>query len=259
MNIMGMKRNVIWKLPSVSTFGLKMSACVTMLICSIGASVVQDGMIHLDQYTQEGLAQAMESDSHLVMLAGVGSAMQIIGGFAIPIFAFLLVEGFRHTSDYRKYLLRVVLFALLSEIPFDLAMQQSFLDFSLQNAMFGTAIALMMLYVLDLFKEGRGAVAVLARVCTVIGAFVWTGLLHVQFGPSMVLLTAIFYLFYARNVLKTVLGILVSLVHVTGPLSFYLIWLYNEEQKHGEWKYFFYLLYPLHLLIFGVIVTFLMK
>lgn len=259
MNTMGMKRNVIWKLPSVSTFGLKMSACVTMLICSIGASVVQDGMIHLDRYTQEGLAQAMEADSHLVMLAGVGSAMQIIGGFAVPIFAFLLVEGFRHTSNYRNYLLRVALFALLSEIPFDLAMQQSFLNISLQNAMFGTAIALMMLYVLDLFKEGKGAIAVLARICTVIGALVWTGLLHVQFGPSMVLLVAIFYLFYAKNVLKTVLGILVSLIHVTGPLSFYLIWLYSEEQKHGGWKYFFYLFYPLHLLILGVIVTFLMK
>ncbi len=258
-NTMMRKPNVVWKLPSISTFGLKLFACVTMLICNIGASVVQDGIIHLDRYTQAGLAQAMETDSHLVMMAGIGSAMQIIGGFAVPIFAFLLVEGFRHTSDYRKYLLRLLILALLSEIPFDLAMQQSFINFSMQNPVFGVVVSLLMLYVLDLFKEGRGAIAILARICTVIGAMVWVTLLRVQFGPSTVLLVAIFYLFYARNVLKTLLGVLVSLIHITGPLSFYLIWLYNEEQKHEEWNRWFYAFYPLHLLVLGIAVTFLMS
>ncbi len=253
------KPNVVWKLPSISTFGLKLFACVTMLICNIGASVVQDGIIHLDRYTQAELAQAMEADSHLMMMAGIGSAMQVIGGLAVPIFAFLLVEGFRHTSDYKKYLLRLLVLAFVSEVPYDLAMQQSFMDFSMQNAAFGVAVSLMMLYVLDLFREGKGAVAVLARICTVIGALVWVTLLRVQFGPSTVLLAAIFYLFYAHNVLKTLLGILVSLVHITGPLSFYAIWLYGEEQKHAEWNRWFYVFYPLHLLILGIIVTFVLS
>lgn len=258
-NAMTRKPNIVWKLPSISSFGLKVFACVTMLICNIGSSVVQDGIIHLDNYTQAGLAKAMETDSHLVMMAGIGSAMQIIGGFAVPIFAFLLVEGFRHTSDVKKYLLRLLLLAFVSEVPYDLAMHQSFMDFSMQNAAFGVAVSLMMLYVLDLFKEGKGAVAVLARICTVIGALVWVSLLRVQFGPSTVLLVAIFHVFYARNVLKTLLGLLVSLIHITGPLSFYLIWLYNEEQKHKEWNRWFYVFYPAHLLVLGVIVTFLMK
>ncbi len=258
-NTMMRKPKVVWKLPSITTFGLKVFACVTLLIYSIGASFVQDGLIHLDNYTQAELAQALEADSHLMMLAGIGSAMQIIGGFAVPLFAFLAVEGFRHTSDYKKYLLRVLALAFISELPYDLAMQQSFMDFSMQNSVFGIAVSLMMLYALDLYKEGKGVVPALARICAVVGAFLWVSLLRVQFGPSTVLLAAIFYLFYARNVLKTLLGLLVSLVHITGPLSFYLIWLYNEEQKHEEWNRWFYLFYPLHLLVLGIIVKFFMS
>ena len=53
-------------------------------------------------------------------LAGIGSIMQLIGGMAIPVFAFLLVEGFRNTSDYKKYLITMVITALVSEIPYDL-------------------------------------------------------------------------------------------------------------------------------------------
>ncbi len=260
MNNMTMrKQNTGWKLPSISTFGLKMFACVTMLICSIGASVVQDGIIHLDNYTQAELMQAMETQPDLVMMAGIASSMQIVGGLAVPIFAFLLVEGFRNTSDFKKYLLRLSVLAIVSEVPFDLAMQQTFFDFSIQNPAFGIAISLLMLYVLDLFKDGKGAAAILARICIVVGALVWVTVLRVQFGPSTVLLAAIFYLFYARNVLKTLLGILVSLFSITGPLSFYLIWLYSEEQKHKEWNRWFYVFYPAHFLILGVIVTFLMK
>ena len=46
--------------------------------------------------------------------------MRIIGRMALPIFAFCIAEGFSHTRDRRRYLYRMGLFALLSEIPFDL-------------------------------------------------------------------------------------------------------------------------------------------
>ena len=124
------KHGVVWKTPDITADGLKLFACVCMLIQSVGIAVVERGMIHLDQYTQESLSQAMAQDAHLMMLAGIGSVMQLIGGMAMPVFTFLLVEGFRNTSDFKKYFLSVLLFAAVSEIPYDLAVNGKLFDFS---------------------------------------------------------------------------------------------------------------------------------
>ena len=72
----------------------------------------------------------------------------------------------------------------------------------------------------------------------------------------MVLLTAVFYVFYTQNILKTVLGCIISLMYITGPLSFYGIWCYNGERKDRINKYVYYAFYPVHLLVLGVIAKY---
>ena len=96
-----MGRRGAWRLPSITADGLKIFACITMLIQSIGIAVIEKGIINLDSYTQAELSQAMADDKNLMAAAGTGSVMQLIGGLSVPIFAYLLVEGFRHTSDFR--------------------------------------------------------------------------------------------------------------------------------------------------------------
>lgn len=248
----------MWKTPSVTADGLKIFACITMLVQTIGIAIVEKGMIHLDQYTQAELSEAMAADPHLMALAGIGSVMQLIGGLALPIFAFLLVEGFSYTSDYKKYLLSIVLFALISEIPYDLAMSQKVVDWSGQNALITMAVCLLMLYFLRMVKAENSFVCAIARLLIILCALVWVTLFRAQYGLCMVLLTAVFYLFYTKNVWKTILGILISLLYVTGPLSFYGIWCYNEKRSDKLPKYAYYAFYPLHLLILGVISAFLM-
>lgn len=249
--VMG-KRGVVWKAPDITADGLKMFACVCMFIQSVGIAVVERGMIHLDQYTQESLSQAMAQDSHLMMLAGIGSVMQLIGGMAMPIFTFLLVEGFRNTSDFKKYFFSVLLFAAVSEIPYDLAVNGKLFDFSDQNAMLSMAICLLMLYFLDLVKSRTGLAGALLKAAIVTASVVWAALFRTEYGLCLVLLTAIFYIFYTRNVLKTVLGMIVSLLYVTGPVAFYGIWCYNGQRKNRIPKYVYYAFYPLHLLVLAL-------
>ena len=113
----------------------------------------------------------------------------------------------------------------------------------------------MMLYFLRMMERYSGVKGAVLKVLIVFCAVVWVSLLRAQYGLCVVLLAAVFYLFYTRNVLKTVLGAAISLLYVTGPISFYLIWCYDETRKDRLPKYAYYVFYPLHLLVLGVIAS----
>lgn len=248
------KRRGPWRTPNVTADGLKIFATIIMLIQNIGIIVIEKGIIRLDGYTQSQLSEAMAKDPKLMTLAGVGSVMQLIGGLAVPIFAFLLVEGFLKTSSYGRYLISMVVFAVISEIPYDIATSHKIVDQSSQNALVTMCMCLLMLYFLRMFEEKKGIMYTIVRLIIILCAIVWVTLFKAQFGLCMVLLTAIFYLFYSKNALKTFLGMLASLLYVTGPLSFYGIWCYTEERKDILPKYVYYVFYPLHLLVLWAIV-----
>ncbi len=256
MQNMGRKR--AWRLPNITADGLKMFACIIMFVQSIGITVIEKGIIHLDQYTQSELSQALADDSRLMVWAGIGSAMQLIGGLAVPIFAYLLVEGFRNTSNFRRYLQSVLIFALASEIPYDLANSQKLVDWSSQNALLTTGICLIMLYFLDMFKDKKGITYYIAKLTIIFCAILWVSIFRSAYGLCMVLLVADFYLLYDRSVIKTILGMIASLLYVTGPLSFYGIWFYDKERKDRLPKYVYYAFYPLHLLVLGIITKFIL-
>ncbi len=114
------------KIGCLNGFVLKMIAVVTMLIDHIGAVLFPSQMV-----------------------------FRYIGRIAFPIFVFLLVEGFLHTKNLRKYELRLIVFALLSEIPFDLAFNGAVLEFSSQNVFFTLALGLIMLDLLRYTKDRR--------------------------------------------------------------------------------------------------------
>ena len=96
---------------------LKTIACITMLVDHIGASCIEAGILTpgLDAGT---LSQDALSTYPLYRLDMV---LRFTGRLAFPLFCFLLVEGFVHTHNVKGYLGRLVLFGLLSEVPFDLA------------------------------------------------------------------------------------------------------------------------------------------
>ena len=242
-------RGIVWKTPDITADGLKMFACIVMFIRTIGIVVIEKGMIHLESYTQSSLNEAMAQDSRLMTLAGLGAVSQLAGGLAIPIFAFLLVEGVRNTSDYKKYLLAMLGTALLSELPYDLAMSGKILDFSGQNGMFTMTICLILLKCLELTGSISGAAGKLVRFFEILAAVLWTSLFKSEYGLCMVLLTAVFYVFYTKNVIKTILGGAISLMYVTGPLAFYGLWCYNGERKNRINKYLYYAVYPVSLLL----------
>ena len=102
---------------SFSGTALKTIACITMLIDHIGASCIEAGLL-LPELERGEISGGAWDQLSLFQLDRV---LRFTGRLAFPIFCFLLVEGFVHTHDVKKYVRRLFLFALISEVPFDLA------------------------------------------------------------------------------------------------------------------------------------------
>ena len=124
---------------SFSGTTLKTIACITMLVDHIGASCIEAGILTpgLDVGT---LSQDTLSAYPLYRLDMV---LRFTGRLAFPLFCFLLVEGFVHTHNVKGYLGRLVLFGLLSEVPFDLAFFRTPFDPSAQNVYWTLALGVL--------------------------------------------------------------------------------------------------------------------
>lgn len=124
----------------VSGSTIKIIALISMLLDHIGATIVGPMM---EKLVFKGGFQAMtpEEISLYSRLLTLNEVLRSVGRIAFLLFCFLLVEGFTHTRDKGKYLLRLALFAIISEIPFDLAVSGNVLEYSHQNVFFTLAIA----------------------------------------------------------------------------------------------------------------------
>lgn len=192
--------------------------------------------------------------------------MTCIGRLAFPIFAFQLVEGYFLTSDYKQYLKRIFLFALISEIPINLIFAANWFYPFHQNVLFTFFIGLLCINILEKDKFSIAIIKVIALV--LLG-----GLLLVDYGIFGILMILLFYTF--RNKKCGWLGILIGMIAINcyflegqslmielfsktiffpiqgfAVLSLPIIWLYNGEKGSGGKiaRAFGYWFYPLHAL-----------
>ncbi|MGX7263151.1 TraX family protein [Enterococcus crotali] len=173
----------------------------------------------------------------------------MIGRLAFPIFCFLLVEGFIHTSNPKKYLLRLTIFALIAEVPYDLAFSHQFIDLKSQNVFFTLLIGLIVIIGLKKIQVHSLKSGLLATIVIGTGIFCAEWLQTDYGGWIGVLLIVSFYLLRKEGLIKCIAGALILLQNsLFGVLAFVPIYFYNG-QRGKQWKYFFYWFYPVHLLV----------
>ena len=121
--------NEVGKKRGIPGSTLKIIAITTMFIDHIGAVVLEGKLSDLGMaqamQTQEGLQEFMAQYGVLYLIDMI---MRLIGRMGFPIFCFLLIEGFIHTRSRLKYGRNLLLFALISEVPFDLAITRGMGD-----------------------------------------------------------------------------------------------------------------------------------
>ena len=209
-----------------NSFQLKWIAIITMVIDHVGAVLFPHRMM-----------------------------FRVIGRIAFPIFCFLLVEGFFHTRDIYRYLIRLGVFAVLSEIPYDLAFHGKVLEIDGQNVFLTLFLGVLLMY---LMEKNRN---ILVRIVYVLLIMWMASVLHTDYGYRGILLILIYYLLHARKELKVSVGAAWNIfmymdimnlawipVQYFGAFASVPIALYNGE-RGPKIKYFFYLFYPCHLLV----------
>ncbi len=222
---------------------LKLIAMVTMLIDHIAA------VLMVRVYLGGGLS----AEFYNVILL-----MRIIGRPAFPIFCFLLVEGFQRTRDVKKYVLRMVLFALVSEIPYDLSLTSQVMCWGYQNVMFTMTIGLLAMCGLKWIeeKEMEKWKSLLLKGFVVAAAAGLAALCKTDYSWYGILCICILYLLKIGNAGKMLLSSAVltaaSGLEIAAVVTAPLVRAYNGE-RGLKLKYFFYAFYPVHLLLLYLI------
>jgi hypothetical protein len=181
---------------------------------------------------------------------------RIIGRIAFPVYCFLLVEGYFHTREVKKYGKRLLLFAVISEIPFDLAFYGK-VGFAHQNIFFTLFIGLAAIYFIE-NKEGKYS---FNNSIVIAAAGILAMVLSVDYNIMGVIYILSFY--FTRNFPRNkqilyMAGIMLFTNLMSSPLQQFsllalpLIYFYNGElgQKNKFLQIMFYAAYPLHLLLF---------
>jgi len=203
-----------------------------------------------------------------------------IGRIAFPLFAFLITEGYVHTRNFKKYLLRLFVFAIISEIPFDFLYGSTWFYPFHQNVLWTFLLALLFMKGMDKIREKFGFMlsSLLCAILTLLAYIVGTVTMVDYYGVG-VLTVLLFYFTKKDTPLNLFLQFLgMYFLHVTMLGGYYydvelfgihfeivqqglavlalpLIWLYKGEQGyHEKWfQYFCYAFYPLHLILLYII------
>lgn len=179
-----------------------------------------------------------------------------IGRLAFPIFCFFLVEGFLKTHNIKKYTLRLLIFAIVSEIPFDLGLYRKVIYTNHQNVMFTLLAGLIMLIIIKYVLESIIGLSDITKwicvFCTVVGFADLTFIMKTDYSFKGILIIAALYLLRRTGALRLLAGAAITAWSKYAPISFLLMYFYDPEVK-PRFKYFFYLFYPAHLLLIFLI------
>ena len=254
-------RNLRDKNGRFSEDALKLLALVTMFIDHAGAGIIESFFLGKLPYDSQAFQVCLTVDE----------IMRSVGRLAFPIYCYLLVQGFLHTRSTARYAFRLLGFALLSEIPFDLLLFGG-ITFEYQNVFWTLLIGLLTLAGLRWAeKRENHCLSVGAGVVFIAAGMAAAGLIGADYDYKGVVLIAALYLLRGNRKnqcifapllflgsflldvplgLRTGASVLASLsIEFFCIFSFFFLYADNGKRYMKKGKYFFYFFYPGHLLL----------
>lgn len=182
----------------------------------------------------------------LIPDSAAGGVLAYLGYISLPVFAFLLVEGFQNTENYNRYVLTLLIAAVVTEPFYDYACNGVWLELAGangQNILFALALGLVQLHFLQAMGTANVG-RILASGLMVLCSALWCFLLNIPGGALVEVSVGLLYLLedHPRAKYGSV-GALGLLFGVTPVLALPLVACYNG-QRGNYCKYIFYAAYP---------------
>ena len=137
---------------------LKIIAIVAMFIDHFAAILIENylTMVTSASYSSAEAQMAwLRENPGVAIMEIVYVVMRLIGRFGFPLFAFLIVEGFQHTRSVKKYALNLGVFALISELPFNLGFASKLFYVGYQNVFFTLLLGLLCITCMNYVTETK--------------------------------------------------------------------------------------------------------
>lgn len=185
-----------------------------------------------------------------------------IGRMAFPIFCFLLVEGFLHTRNWKRYAMRLLLFAVISEPAFDFMVFGKLVDWSAQSIYVTLFFAMLMMAGIQTAEERVAKQNLfLAKAAAILAACVLAWVCRSDYSYEGILLVAILYECRhdrKRQVLAGgfwhIIGTFQNVSSALGIAAGSLILLtYDGSRGSKRFQYLFYWFYPVHMAVLGIV------
>ena len=261
----------------LDSFHLKIIALVSMFIDHFAATLLT--FLVNASYTNITNRQLGEFRTNIIMFINKKQdifqnmvlVMRIIGRMAFPIYCFLLVQGFTYTKNKWKYVLRLLIFAFVSEWPFDMAFNKlEYMEFKIYNNVFFTLLlGFIFMWLISYIQNIKVKICSKCNTVSKIGfnivyicvilfvgvlIFLLSKVFVSDYGIAGIICILLMYLFRKYAILSYVLGTLAIWIVSLNEIQLYAllgiipIIMYNG-QKGKSVKWLFYIFYPAHLMI----------
>lgn len=238
-NMIDKINNFSKRLQFLSGAQLKLIAIFSMLVDHINKAIIYPNLV-----------------SNKGFLATLSNIFDIVGRIAFPLFCFMVVEGFFKTHSRKKYLINLLVFGVISEVPFDMFTTASYFNKNWNNVMFTLALVLVTIWIIDTLKEKmKNRPKVLWFIVSFVIVAVMSTvsmLLALDYEHHAILIGYFFYLFYGMPLFAIPFGYASMYTEPWALLGFGLTLTYNGKRGKQN-KMLGYWFYPVHLLILGIL------
>lgn len=220
----------------------------------VGRGFIQNVLLGIGGMDMQDVLQAMNNTEGVMGMVTLSLVLCAVESCAVPIFAFMLVEGYQHTKSYKNYLIRVAALAMLSEVLYNIVMGGSFVVLESRNPVWGVVLGLVLLglfrYVDERMKGSK-----LLKVCMALAGLIWAQMLKVDHGVFFIAMVLTLWVMRSKPQFRLFVGMgvaalctAISPFYLAATMGFMAVHFYNGEQSETG-KAVNYGAYPAMLLL----------